>query len=186
MKPILCLSLLFTISCSGLQSTKADCEEGFTLADDGACYPSTNGARFDDGDDGAPLDSGSPDVTGGGEAGGGEVGGGEVGGGDVGGGDVGGGDVGGGDVGGGDVGGGEAGGGAVGGEAGGGETGEDEFTPKECSSDGDCGEGDCPAGGTGCGCNTEIGECMPTCSVDADCDSDMVCFAGFCEPPIES
>ena len=40
MKPILSLLVLFTVACGGLQSTESDCEDGFTKADDGACYPS--------------------------------------------------------------------------------------------------------------------------------------------------
>ena len=40
MKSIPILFVAFAVACGGLQTTESDCEEGFTKADDGACYPS--------------------------------------------------------------------------------------------------------------------------------------------------
>ena len=96
------------------------------------------------------------------------------------GGSGGGGDMGG-DMGGGDMGG-DAGGDPGGGVDGGSGPEGEEFSPTSCSSDADCSEDDCPPGGTGCGCQPDLGECMPTCSSSADCDEGMECFSGFCEP----
>ena len=177
MKPLFLIPLCFALACGGLQSTKTDCEEGFERADDGACYPTApEDVGLDNNDDGGtdadfdfdgapPIDTGNP---GGGATGGGDMGGGATGG---------------------DMGGGATGGGATGGDVGGGgggaEAGGEDFEPTPCSSDADCSEDDCPPGGTGCACLAEIGECMPTCSTDADCDGGTVCFMGFCEPPLE-
>ena len=58
MKPMRSLLVVFLVACGGLQTTETACEEGFTKADDGACYPTApedGGGGIDnegDGEDG--------------------------------------------------------------------------------------------------------------------------------------